>query len=99
MELTRQFVPGMIARRRGGVINVASTAAFQPIPTMATYGASKAFVLSFSEALWAETEKAGVRVMTLCPGPTETRFFDTAAPDEQFLTRGRQRGRRGPSRF
>ncbi len=90
VTLTRRFVPGMVARRRGGIINVASTAGFQPIPTMATYAASKAFVLSFTEALWAETEAAGVRVMTLCPGPTETRFFETAAPAEQFLTRGRQ---------
>jgi hypothetical protein len=90
VALTRQFVPGMVTRRRGGVINVASTAGFQPVPTMAIYAASKAFVLSFTEALWAETEGAGVRVMTLCPGPTETRFFEAAAPGEQFLTRGRQ---------
>jgi hypothetical protein len=90
VDLTRQLLPGMVTRQRGGVINVSSTAGFQPIPTMATYAASKAFVLSFTEALWAETEETGVRVMTLCPGPTETEFFKTAAPTEQFLTRGRQ---------
>ncbi len=76
--------------RRGGVTNGASTAGFQPVPTLATYAATKAFVLSFTEALWAETEGSGVRVMTLCPGPTETRFLGTAASTEQFLTRGRQ---------
>ena len=90
VTLTRQLLPGMIARRRGGIINVSSTAGFQPIPTMAVYAASKAFVLSFTEALWAETAAAGVRVMALCPGPTETRFFEIADPAKQFLTRGRQ---------
>lgn len=57
---------------------------------MAVYAASKAFVLSFSEALWAETNTTGVRVLALCPGPTETRFFETAGPGKQFLTHGRQ---------
>jgi short-subunit dehydrogenase len=57
---------------------------------MAVYGASKAFVLSFTEALWTETKPSGVRVMALCPGPTETRFFETANPSKPFLTRGRQ---------
>jgi short-subunit dehydrogenase len=90
VALTRQFLPGMVTRRRGGVINVASTSGFQPVPTMAVYGASKAFVLSFTEALWAETKASGVRVMALCPGPTETRFFQTASPTTQFLARGRQ---------
>jgi NAD(P)-dependent dehydrogenase (short-subunit alcohol dehydrogenase family) len=77
----------MVTRRRGGIINVASTSGFQPIPTMAVYAASKAFVLSFTQALWAETKASGVRVMALCPGPTETRFFETANPAKQFLTR------------
>ncbi len=90
VALTRALLPDMVARRRGGVINVASTAGFQPIPTMAVYAASKAFVLSFTEALWAETQPAGLRVMALCPGPTETAFFETANPTKQFLTRGRQ---------
>jgi short-subunit dehydrogenase len=90
VELTRQFLPGMVTRHRGGIINVASTSAFQPIPTMAVYAASKAFVLSFTEAVWAETKASGVRVMALCPGPTETRFFDNASSTKKFLTRGRQ---------
>lgn len=86
--LTARLLPGMLDRNCGGVLNVASTAAFQPVPTMAVYAASKAFVLSFTEALWAETRATGVRVMALCPGATETGFFDTAGT--QFMTRGRQ---------
>ncbi|MGO9307927.1 MAG: SDR family NAD(P)-dependent oxidoreductase [Spirochaetia bacterium] len=76
--LTHLFLPGMLARRGGIVVNVASTAAFQPVPYMAVYGATKAFVLSFSEALWAEYRGVGVRVLALCPGPTETNFFKVA---------------------
>ena len=78
VELTARLVPGMVARRRGGVLNVASTAAFQPLPHMATYGATKAFVLSFTEALWAETRGTGVHVTALCPGATATEFFDVS---------------------
>jgi short-subunit dehydrogenase len=88
--LTARLLPGMLGRRLGGVLNVASTAAFQPTPTMAVYGATKAFVLSFTEALWVETRGTGVRVLALCPGPTSTRFFETAGAGKQFLTRGRQ---------
>jgi short-subunit dehydrogenase len=77
VELTHLFLP-MLERRQGGVINVASTAAFQPVPYMAVYGATKAFVLSFSEALWAEYRPRGVRVLALCPGATETPFFERA---------------------
>lgn len=76
--LTHSLIHGMLERREGAVINVASTAAFQPVPTMAVYGATKAFVLSFSEALWAEFEGRGVRVLALCPGGTETDFFEIA---------------------
>jgi hypothetical protein len=72
--LTRLFLPGMAAHGNGAVLNVASTAAFQPVPFMATYGATKAFVLSFSEALWAENRGRGVRVLCLCPGATRTEF-------------------------
>jgi short-subunit dehydrogenase len=90
VSLTGHLLPTTVARGRGGVINVASSAAFQPIPTMAVYAASKAFVLSFSEALWAETRTSGVRVLALCPGPTETQIFATASKEKQFLTRGRQ---------
>lgn len=88
VALTARLLPGMVARNSGGVLNLASTAAFQPVPMMAVYAASKAFVLSFTEALWAETRTTGVRVMALCPGATETHFFDTAGA--QFMTHGRQ---------
>jgi hypothetical protein len=76
VTLARAFLPGMLARRSGGILNVASTIAFQPAPYQAVYGASKAFVLSFSQALWAEARAAGVAVTALCPGPTRTGFVD-----------------------
>jgi len=76
IALARAFLPGMIARGSGGILNVASTIAFQPAPYQAVYGASKAFVLSFSQALWAEARLAGVAVTALCPGPTRTGFVD-----------------------
>lgn len=88
VELTGLFLPGMTRKGRGLVINVASTAAFQPTPGLAVYGATKAFVLSFTEALWQETKSTGVRVFALCPGATETEFF--ARTGEEFLTSGRQ---------
>jgi short-subunit dehydrogenase len=88
VSLTRALLPPMVDRGHGGVINVASTAAFQPTPTMAVYGATKAFVLSFSEALSVETRGTGVDVLALCPGATETGFF--AATGSNFLTAGRQ---------
>lgn len=74
-ELAHAVLPQMLSRDRGAIVNVASTAAFQPVPQMATYAASKAFVLSFSGALWKETRDTGVRVLCICPGPTETSFF------------------------
>lgn len=74
VALTHAFLPMLTARGRGAILNVASTAAFQPIPYMATYGATKAFVLSFSEALWAENRERGLRVVCLCPGGTATNF-------------------------
>jgi short-subunit dehydrogenase len=77
VALTHAFLPGMLARGAGGVINVASTASFQPVPYMAVYGATKAFVCSFSEALHEEVRRRGVRVIALCPGPTATEFFGT----------------------
>ena len=76
VTLARTFLPGMVARGSGGILNVASAIAFQPAPYQAVYGASKAFVLSFSEALWAEARTAGVAVTALCPGPTRTGFVD-----------------------
>jgi short-subunit dehydrogenase len=78
-ELTCALLPQMRARDYGAIVNVASTAAFQPLPYMAVYGATKAYVLSFTEALWAETRGTGVRVTALCPGATDTPFFDTAS--------------------
>ncbi len=72
------FLPGMVARGSGGIINVASTAAFQPTPRLGVYGATKAFLLNFSEALWAECRGTGVRVLALCPGQTKTEFFSVA---------------------
>ena len=76
VELTHALLPGMVERRRGVVVNVASTAAFQPVPGMAVYGATKAFVLSFTEAVAYEVRDSGVRVLALCPGATQTEFFD-----------------------
>ena len=77
-RLTRLLLPGMVHRRRGGVLNVASTAAFQPGPLMAVYYASKAYVLSFSEAIAEELEGTGVTVTASCPGPTLTNFAEAA---------------------
>jgi short-subunit dehydrogenase len=82
VDLTHAFVPAMAERKDGGVINVASIAAFQPLPYHAVYGASKAFVLSFSLALWGEYRKLGVRVVALCPGPTATNFFTVLGAGE-----------------
>jgi len=73
-ELTKRLLPGMRERGRGRILNVASTAAFQPGPLMAVYYASKSYVLSFSEALANELEGTGVTVTALCPGPTVTEF-------------------------
>ena len=77
-ELTLTALPGLVEAQGGGVINVASTAAFQPLPYMATYGATKAFVLSFTEALAEELHGSGARAMALCPGPVRTEFGDVA---------------------
>jgi short-subunit dehydrogenase len=78
VDLCTLFVPGMVTRHRGAVLNTASTAAFQPLPGQAVYGASKAFVLSYGRALGAELRRTGVTVTTLCPGPVETGFAETA---------------------
>src|SRR6185436_15825594 len=78
VELTYRFLQPMRERRQGAIINVASTAAFQGVPFMTTYAATKAFVLSFSEALWEENRAFGIKVMALCPGVTETNFFEAA---------------------
>lgn len=78
VALTHRFLEPMRERRRGTIINVASTAGFQAVPYMATYAATKAFVLSFSEALWEENRLHGIHVMALCPGVTDTNFFDAS---------------------
>jgi uncharacterized protein len=79
VALTHQFGRSMAIRGRGGIINLSSNSAFQPLPHMATYAAAKAFVLHFSEALQHELKDRGVRVMAACPGPTATSFFDGTA--------------------
>ncbi len=78
VHLCSVFLPGMVERRSGAVLNVASTAAFQPLPGQAAYGASKAFVLSYSHALRGELRPTGVTVTALCPGPVETGFAAAA---------------------
>ena len=82
VALTYLYLKPMRERKGGTIINVASTAAFQGVPFMATYAATKAFVLSFSEALWDENRPSGVHVMALCPGVTETNFFAAARTDK-----------------
>lgn len=106
VDLTYRFIAPMRERRRGTIINVASTAGFQPVPFMTTYAATKAFVLSFSIGLWEENRPFNVQVMALCPGVTETNFFEAGqidrppmrgsqTPDEVVDTalRGLKRGR------
>lgn len=78
-HLTWLFLPDMISRKRGRIMNVASTAAFAPGPTMAVYFATKAFVLSFSQAIDNEVREHGITVTSLCPGPTETGFKDASS--------------------
>lgn len=85
VALTYYFIKPMRERKTGTIINVASTAAFQGVPFMATYAATKAFVLSFSEALWDENRPFGIHVMALCPGVTETNFFAAANTDKPPL--------------
>lgn len=88
-HLTRLFLPDMIERKSGAVLNVASTAAFQPGPLLALYYASKAFVLSFSEALFNELQGTGVTVTALCPGPVPTEFQKRAHMEKAGIARGK----------
>jgi short-subunit dehydrogenase len=83
--LTRLFLPGMVARHQGKILNVASTAAFQPGPLMAVYSATKVFILHFSEAIANELEGTGVTVTALCPGRTETGFEARAVMQDSKL--------------
>jgi short-subunit dehydrogenase len=87
-ELTRLLLPDMLARRTGGVLNVASLAAFQPGPLMAVYYATKAYVLSLSDAVAEEVTASGVKVTCLCPGPTATNFANRAAATGTNLFKG-----------
>lgn len=89
-HLTRLFLPEMLKSRGGKIMNVASTAAFQSGPTMAVYFATKAYVLSFSEALDNEVREHGITVTTLCPGPTESGFQAAAAMEESGLVKGKK---------
>lgn len=85
VALSRGVLPGMIAAGQGGILNVASSAAFQPGPWMSVYYATKAFVLSFSEGLHEEVKQQGVRVAALCPGPTRTEFAEVAGMRDSAL--------------
>jgi hypothetical protein len=87
VALTRRLLPAMVARGRGAVVNVVSTSAFQPVPYLAIYGASKAFALSFTEALADELRGTGVRVQALCPGLTATEFQEVAGTDQVLFNR------------
>ena len=87
--LTRALLPGMIERGRGGIVNVVSTSAFQPVPFLNVYAASKAFVLSFTEGLATELKGTGVRVQALCPGLTESEFHETAGTHQVAFTKTR----------
>jgi short-subunit dehydrogenase len=88
--LCRTYLPGMLQRGSGRIMNVASTAAFQPGPLMAVYYATKAYVLSFSEALAEETRGTGVTVTALCPGPTASGFQAGAAMEQSKLVHGKK---------
>src|SRR5207245_4278431 len=89
-HLTKLFLPGMLKNHRGKILNIASTAAFQPGPLMAVYYDSKAYVLSFSEALANELGGTGVNVTALCPGPTESGFQKRANMENSKLVSGRK---------
>jgi uncharacterized protein len=88
--LTKLFVKDMVQRGSGKIMNVASTAAFQPVPTMAVYSATKAYVLNFSEAIHAELEGTGVTVTALCPGPTESGFSKAASMEDTKIFKGKR---------
>ena len=86
VELAQAFMPQLLLGR-GALVMVASTAAYQPTPGMAVYGATKAFVLSFTEALWAEARGTGLRVLAVSPGSTKTEFFDVVGTDDASVGR------------
>ncbi|MEV6581838.1 SDR family oxidoreductase [Streptomyces sp. NPDC051582] len=82
VDISRAFIGPLRSRGEGVLVNLASAAAYQPVPNMAVYGASKAFVLSFTEALWQESRGTGLRVMALSPGATKTEFFDVVGTED-----------------
>ncbi len=86
VDLCSRFLPGMVGRGRGAVLNVASTGAFQPLPGQAGYGAAKAFVLSYTQSLGAELRGTGVTATTLCPGPVDTGFGERAGFSREDAT-------------
>jgi short-subunit dehydrogenase len=90
VALTHRYLQKMRERKSGVIINVSSAAGFQPIPFFATYSATKAFVTSFSEAIAEENRPYGIKVLALCPGPTETGFFDAAKIKDPIMMKGMQ---------
>ena len=90
VALTHRYLQGMRSRKSGTIINVSSAAGFQPIPFMATYAATKAFVTAFSEAIAEENRPFGVQVLALCPGSTDTNFFKNANIDRMISVKGQQ---------
>jgi short-subunit dehydrogenase len=94
VALTGLFLPAMLERGRGGIVNTSSAAGLQPLPHYATYGATKAFVNSFSQALWAEVRGRGVRVVAVCPGPvSETRFGERSGGSSRTALKGMTKSR------
>ncbi|MBF4588291.1 SDR family NAD(P)-dependent oxidoreductase [Curtobacterium sp. VKM Ac-2887] len=89
MDISRAFLPGMLANGSGYLLNVTSLAAYSSIPMQSVYSATKAFVLSFTEALWAETRSTGVRVLALAPGVTDSGFFDALGTEDPAARAGR----------
>ncbi|MDA2892900.1 SDR family oxidoreductase [Mycolicibacterium sp. BiH015] len=87
VDLCHAFLPEMIRRRHGAIMNVSSTTAYQPVPTLAVYAAAKAFVLSFSQSLWYEARQHGVTVFSFAPGPTHTEFFDVIGESANVVGR------------
>ena len=96
VALTHRYIQRMREEKKGLIINVASTASFQPVPFFATYAATKAFVRSFSEAIAEENRPFGIGVMALCPGPTETGFFDAAKINKDVKNQMMQKGMQTP---
>lgn len=87
VALSRAYIPDLVRHGDGALVNIASTAAYQPVPSMAVYSATKAFVLSFTEALWHETRGSGLRVLALSPGATRTEFFDVVGSENARVGR------------